>query len=242
MYDNEEATTQAGYRRTVPLDPEKAEDLMARAIADGCGSPSYITLREHLWAYALPVMKDALRTGKIKTMLEKHSVIQAVSSSDRVALHSDLEARDALAVDVVAAGEQHFRDVTIERERWRPDGGSSIETFFVTGCLFAFPKAYRAWSRERVDRVVAIAKRYPEAFAPGASADTAQMAVDRELLRTAIRLADDETRAILALLAAGSTHAEVGEVVGLSARAVEGRVYRFKKTVQVALGGRGKAA
>lgn len=231
---NEDSETTVGYRRTVPLDRTTAEDLVALAReVGGLESSAYRTLSEHLWGYAMPVIKDALRTGKMSAMLKERGVYQFISASDRVALHTSLEARDDLAIDVVAAGEVHLKEVTIAKNRWKPDVGASIETFFVTGCLFQFPSVYRRWSKERTDRHATLVGLLPETFAPTASTfDTAETAVNREMALSVLREADDTTRAILALLASDHTYAEVGQIVGLSERAVEGRVYRFKTSIR----------
>lgn len=234
MYSDHDFGMGLGYRRTVPLDRATAEDLVARAREDGgLESPAYMTLSEHLWGYAIPVIKDSLRTGKMPKMLLERGIFQFISASDRVALHTSLGARDDLAIDIVAAGETHLKTFTIPENRWKPDEGASIETFFITGCLFQFPRVYRQWSKERLDHHSVLVGLLPETFAPSSSnVDTAETAVNREMANAVLRLADDTTRAILALLATDRTYAEVGEIVGLSERAVEGRVYRFKTAVR----------
>lgn len=230
------AKVESGQHRVILLDRARAEELIAEARDAGFDSAAYMTLREHLWSYAMPVIKDALRTGKVARLLNDRNIFQAITASDRSALHTSIESRDDLAVDIVAAGEHYLKNVTIPKDRWEPNGGASIETFFLTGCLFQFPAVYRRWSKERTDHHSLLVGLLPDAFAASPTAfDTEDTAVNSEMARAVFREADNETRAILALLATGRTHAEIGERVGLSERAVEGRVYRFKIAVRRAL-------
>lgn len=233
MYSEADVEVEAGHRRIVALGRAAAEDLIAITRADGFETAAYQMLSQHLWGYAMPVIKDWLRTGKMPRQLNDRSIVQPISAADRVALHTSMESRDDLAIDIVAAGEKHLKTVTIPKDRWKPDEGASIETFFITGCLFQFPKVYRNWSKERTDRLSVLVGLLPDTFAPRhSSVDTAETATNREMANAILREADADTRAILALLAAGMTQAEVGQQVGLSERAVEGRVYRFKATVR----------
>lgn len=239
MNSNTSREVETGHHRIAPLGRTEAEDLVARAREEGFETAAYGVLSAHLWDYAMPVIKDALRTGKMPKMLNDRGIIQPISAADRVALHSSMESRDDLAIDTVAAGEAHLRDVTIAKDRWKPDEGASIETFFITGCLFQFPAVYRRWSKERTDMLTTLAGLHPETFAPVRSdRDIADVAANREMARAVLRHADPDTRAILVLLAEDRTHAEVGKMVGLSERAVEGRVYRFRSVVRDVFGGK----
>lgn len=237
MYSEEMLEVETGHHRIVALDRATAEDMVAATRAEGFETAAYQTLSQHLWEYAMPIIKDWLRTGKMPKQLNDRGIIQPISAADRVALHTSMQSRDDLAIDIVAAGETHLKTVTIPKNRWKPDEGASIETFFITGCLFQFPKAYRKWSKERTDHLSVLVGLLPETFAPRhSSADTAETAINREMANTILREADADTQAILALLAAGMTQAEVGQKVGLSERAIEGRVYRFKTTVRDTFG------
>jgi hypothetical protein len=64
-------------------------------------------------------------------------------------LHTSIATRDALAVTVVIADEEYFRRTAIPNKKWSPDGGASLETFFVNGCLLHFATAVRSWRKER---------------------------------------------------------------------------------------------
>ncbi len=137
MRSNGNIDVGTGHHRTVPLDRAMAEDLVAQATWRGLRDRGVQDSQRALVAYAMPVVKDALRSGKMPKLLSDKGVIQAISASDRVVLHTSLEARDDLAIDTVAAGEDHLKKITIPKNRWKPDEGASIETFFVTGCLFS---------------------------------------------------------------------------------------------------------
>src|SRR4051794_4278585 len=219
----EPSEPETGYRRTPPLEPEQVKELVDEVRRDGFETAAYLFLRDHLWSYGMPVLKDALRLGKMPRLLTEHHVMVAISAADKLALHTSIESRDALAVDTLLLGEQHFRE-ELRNNKWKHGKGASIETYFVTGCLFQFPRAYRKWSAERTDRLARLYGLNPEPFADvQGSIDTANTVVAAETARALLAQTDPATRTIVSLLAAGYTQSEVGGLLGISERAVEGR-------------------
>ena len=110
--------------------------------------PEYEILANRLFAYAVPLLKHLLRTGLIKKKLIDLRLPVVLTSDDYERLHTSISARDALAITVVIAGEEYFRRTVIPNKKWIPDGGASLETFFVNGCLLHFATSVRSWRKE----------------------------------------------------------------------------------------------
>lgn len=212
------------------------EQLLAELQHEDLRSPRAALLRSRLWEYALPVVKSMLRSGRIREACRQHGVIVRITPTDREALHTSIQERDALAVDTITRGERYFMKKVIRTRRWSPDGGASLETYFVGACLLAFPRAYDQWSRERSDRLARLQygliplmdKEQPT----GAAADPELLAVQRDLVGQVFARASTTARAIMNLIASDHTYAEIGVLLGLSERAVEGHMYRLRKSVK----------
>lgn len=199
--------------------------------------PEYEILANRLFAYAVPLLKYLLRTGLIKKKLLDLRLPVVLTSDDYERLHTSITARDALAITLVIAGEEYFRRTVIPNKKWIPDGGASLETFFVNGCLLHFATSVRSWRKE-----------HPEwAVTPGTSganedrsdtvadpqADAFMDAVEnRDVIDRLTAQAPPMVKTIMQLMLEGHSFAEIGEYLGISTRAVEGRLHRFRTQVK----------
>jgi hypothetical protein len=116
--------------------------------------PEYEVLANRLFAYAVPLFKSLLRTALIKKELLDRSLPIGLTSDDYERLHTSMAARDALAITIVIAGEEYFRRTVIPSMKWNADGGASLETFFVNGCLLHFAASVRSWRKEHPEWAV----------------------------------------------------------------------------------------
>lgn len=199
--------------------------------------PEYEILADRLFAHAVPLFKYLLRTGLIKRKLLDLRLPVGLTSDDYERLHTSIAARDALAITVVIAGEEYFRRTVIPNKKWTPDGGASLETFFVNGCLLHFTTSVRSWRKE-----------HPEwAITPGAGTtneETSDTVADpeadafidavenRDVIDRLAAQAPPMVKAIMQLMLAGHSFAEIGEQLGISTRAVEGRLHRFRTQIK----------
>jgi DNA-directed RNA polymerase specialized sigma24 family protein len=199
--------------------------------------PEYQLLASRLVRPAIYTFKDLLRTGKIKKELLDRSLPIGLTSDDYLRLHTSMPARDALAVGVVIAGEDYFRRTVIPNSKWSADGGASLETYFINGCFLHFASAVREWKREHPEwtRILAYADAPNEstdlATDPEA-ADLIEAVEDRDLIRRLIAKASPLDKSIMLLILEDFSYSEIGEKLGLSARAVEGRLYRFRVLIK----------
>jgi RNA polymerase sigma factor (sigma-70 family) len=199
--------------------------------------PEYEVLANRLFAYAVPLFKNLLRTGLIKKELLDRSLANGLTSDDYERLHTSMAARDALAITIVIAGEDYFRRTVIPRMKWNADGGASLETYFVNGCLLQFAASVRSWRKEHpewaVTSVAGTAWEDPADAVADPQADAMMDAVEnRDLIDRLAALAPPMVKQIMLLMLEGLSFAEIGERLGISARAVEGRLHRFRTQVK----------
>ncbi|MGD9697341.1 MAG: RNA polymerase sigma factor [Thermoleophilia bacterium] len=213
------------------LTDQRRLDLLTAA---GYAGPAYQQFCEQLWIYALPVLKSKMRSGEIFTMCFDKGVILNPTFDERAVLHSSMEDRDTLAVDTIAAAIPEFRTTLIKR-RWTPAGGSSVDTYFVGACLFAFGDVFRKWARTRRRHLAQILQNTEIDVLAGQVISTAldpeRTAVTRDAVAAILRNCPPETRLICALIMRDLPFAEIATQLGITERAVEGRMRRLRRRV-----------
>ena len=226
--------TPAGSRAPVGGPPAPAESQSDSA-PRLC--PEYEILADRLFIYAVPVFKDLLRTGLIKRALLDLRLPVGLTSDDYERLHTSIAARDALAVTVVIAGEEYFRRTVIPNKKWAPDGGASLETFFVNGCLLHFAASVRSWRKEHPEWAItprngsASEETWDTVADP--QADALMDAVEnRDVIDRLAAQAPPMVKTIMQLMLEGHSFARIGEHLGISERAVEGRLHRFRTQIK----------
>jgi DNA-directed RNA polymerase specialized sigma24 family protein len=209
-----------------------------RLVDQGCEGPEWRRFAERLGEYGYGVVMAWLRSGWMFTLCaEKGCRVREApprwEEDDLVSLTSD----------TVVAAIADFRRKALIEGRWRPDGGASLTSYFTTGCVLAFPNAYRKWLRE-LDRRAAETARLP---GPGELAATAATAPDPgdvviarlEVARGLAMIRDRRTRAVLVLDAFGYGIAETAELLNTTYGAVKGVLQRHRNNVNRAKPGGG---
>jgi hypothetical protein len=217
-----------------PLLSRHETDLatVARVREAGFQGPVFEGLIEDLYKYAWAVMLDAIRTGSIvniRTGLPPRSIPADV----RQLLHDSSSEREALALDSIASAVRKFI-ASLKSGRWDPAKGRSLRSFFIGACAYAFWQEYDLWIAQRRRQLAAIARLASVDGDPCGLADDLEVLHDcREavglLLEKAVQKSP-ELGAILRCLLRGMTAAEAARELGYSERAVEGRLYQFRKT------------
>jgi DNA-directed RNA polymerase specialized sigma24 family protein len=185
-----------------------------------------------LYRYAWPVMLHAIRTGTIVS-IETGIPHGTISMEERQLLHDSSPEREDLALASIARALPKFIR-SLRLGMWDPSKGRSLRSFFICACARAFWREYALWSAQRRRHLRAIAS-----LAEGKSTDDElvesfdehherRQAVELLLARAARR--SPELEAILQCLLSGMTAAETASRLGYTERAVEGRLYQFRKT------------
>jgi Sigma-70, region 4 len=134
-----------------------------------------------------------------------------------------------LAGETVSEALHAFRAKVLIPAIWDPTRGATLKTYFIGQCLFQFPNVYRRWVRE--DQHInmndgAFAQELAARCTPPAPAH-----VLIELSRLLHGATCDSPEILEALVEMGHSQAEIAELVGTTLRAVESRLYRYRKRV-----------
>lgn len=186
-----------------------------------------------LYRYAWPVMLAAIRTGSI-AHIQTGVPHLSISADERQLLHDSPHEREELALASIARAEPRFV-ASLKAGRWDPTKGRSLRSFFIGACAQAFWQEYALWSDQRRRQLKAIAnlaRSRPASACDEFAADPATQHAQREaveLLLAKARKKSPELEAICLGLLTGMTAVEVAGELGYSGRAVEGRLYQFRK-------------
>lgn len=218
---------------SLALSPHETDRAVVERVrlADFRG-PAYEGLIADLYRYAWPVMLDAIRTGgivSIQTALPKRTI----PSDERQLLHDSSAEREELALASISRATPKFIEA-LRAGRWDPAKGRSLKSYFIGACAYAFWHEYDLWSNQRRRHLRAVLRLTQEPSADGVLLDRVEDHEEyrqaAELLLAKARKKSPDLEAILRCLLSGMTPAEVASELGYSERALEGRMYQFRKT------------
>lgn len=138
-----------------------------------------------------------------------------------------------LAEASVDAGIFHvFHEYGLRQGRWDPVGGASLATYGVNACVLCFPPVYQKWWRGRVlERSFGdLAADLPARFQVDArQPDPVDLVADRMEVEHLMRQIPEPARtALWARGVEGATQAEAARLVGMTEKALEGRIGRAR--------------
>ncbi|MET8853414.1 hypothetical protein [Amycolatopsis sp. NPDC004625] len=191
--------------------------------------PEYELFRAELAAYALPVLRSFIRRKVIYQMCRDAQ--RPVDATDKVREHLAHNADDRLelACEAVARGLHLFERDALRGGRWSPERGASLKTFFVGACVRSFTDAFKDWVTEHDHpdtRALALADDDDRYRALDDPADYVEGLAQVKELLDGMKPAIRDTAARIALF--DETFEEAGQACDLSARAVEGYLYRIR--------------
>jgi hypothetical protein len=135
--------------------------------------------------------------------------------------------RAGLASETVALAVNSFKQQALIEGRWTPNGGATLRTYFIGGCVFAFPNLYRKWLADRaaLQQLMSIERDTDDRSNP--PQDPGEMAVTRLHIQEGFNsIPDDRTKSAVLLQAMGYTYDEIGEILQITPRAVDGLIRR----------------
>ncbi|MGV9544116.1 hypothetical protein [Nocardia beijingensis] len=214
-------------------------ELVADLVATGFDPGLLASLERQLWLYGWRVLRGKVRDLSILHIRTGLPPLH-VSADDHRTLHDSPQAREELVVDTLALA-VGFMVNQLRNERWDPDRSRSddpkLGTFFTSVCAIKFRDVYKAWHRKRVDRMrERLVEPQHNAFLRAAYDDPSDAVVDRFRLREILKAATLEDRLICAGLLVGKPRAEIADELGISTRALEGRLYRLRQRTWENLG------
>lgn len=205
--------------------------------AENFEGPRYVKTTTRLMDYGWRTINKWTGTGEIFT--------QARRAGRPVPLHMtspdwDADARSEVATETVVAGMDLFLEHGLIRGKWDPNGGASLSTYFVGASVRSFRPVFVRWFR-------GVQKGQAELDLPPSDPDGAfgdrdipdQRATDPfyaaathdEVKRILPYITDTKVRRGLALRALGYTQQQAAAEVGLTEKALEGRIGRLRTRI-----------
>ncbi|MGX7826101.1 hypothetical protein ACTG9Q_13520 [Actinokineospora sp. 24-640] len=205
---------------------------------------SYEIFTVVLTSYGLPVMNALLRRGQIfqLTAARGRPVNCPDSAREHLAGFAGRDDRHELSLETVAAALKSFHKRTLVPGNWTPEGGASLNTYFVGACVLEFANIFRAWlAKEFMPRRDLLGTDTPltEFLADKplditAHRDPADIAVDIMQFDEALNAAKDPKlrKALATLVLTGEGYTAIAEQVGMSTDALKMAISRFRKKMR----------
>jgi hypothetical protein len=138
--------------------------------------------------------------------------------------------RAGLANETVALAVNSFKQQALIEGKWTPGGGATLKTYFIGGCIFAFPNPYRKWLTDRAASQLLVHIERDTDDRSNPFQDPGEMAVNRFHIEEGFNgIPDDKTKSAVLLQEMGYTYAEIGEILHITSRAVDGLIRRQHK-------------
>lgn len=140
---------------------------------------------------------------------------------------------EELASDAVYEGFVYFRERGVLGREWTQDRGQPLFEYFVNACVLAFPNVYRRWqTRANGWQDVRLVDSWASLEHVATEGTPEDAVVEQQAANTAFAALSEDSRRLLFLHDQGYSHAEIGELLRLTPRAVEGRIRRARLSVR----------
>ncbi|MFF7717664.1 hypothetical protein [Streptomyces sp. NPDC007988] len=205
--------------------------------ADNFQGPRYQKTTTHLMEYGWRTINKWTGNGEIFAHARRagRPVPAHMTTPDW-----DADDRSEVATETVVAGLDLFLEHGLIRGKWNPNGGASLATYFVGASIRSFRTVYTRWFRGM--QVGQAELNLPSTDPDGAPSDRDipdQRATDPfyaaathdEIKRILPYITDTKVRRGLALRALGYTQQQAAADVGLTEKALEGRIGRLRARI-----------
>jgi DNA-directed RNA polymerase specialized sigma24 family protein len=199
----------------------------------GFTGPAWDELATTFAEYGYQVVRGWLISGHIYVLCAQRRIALGVILDERRPVPRDHQIAD-LTQDTVSLAIEKFREKVLIPRKWSPSGGASLKTYFIGQALFCFGDTFRHW---------ALAERRQDRVAGGVGFDVTthhassivvpvERLIQRELIGRLARYMDEQTRAIVLLTAEGYEQPAIAEMLGMTTRSVEGKLYRYRQRLE----------
>lgn len=207
----------------------RADQRMVEAVLEeGLGGPRHQALENELFRYAVLVLRHLLADGRL---VSKASRLGAPPVPASAWLDFTADDREEFAHEMVIAALPGFARVVFEERRWKPGRGASLKTYFVNACILQFARIQAQWLASRQAVRPAGLELDPDAF-PAAPDPAATVIVRDEVARVLSKMQDKQLREVMVLRGAGWTEKDAAREAGLTQKAAETRLARFRRTLR----------
>lgn len=211
-------------------------DLFDRLAAQNFTGPEYEAFCTQLVLNCHRLLCGWIRSGRIYSKCAEEGRGVTRGRDDEEVLRRDRDERDQLVDETITKGLRMFTRYGLREGNWRPDGGRSLQSYFDNACVREFAGVFRRWRSDR--------RRQPPSSHYGldpaaGGVDPADPGLDPADRVVAAAVAAEEIATmkshprvweIAKGLDDGLTYQQIGVRLGITARAVEGIVYRYRRT------------
>ncbi|WP_156250548.1 sigma-70 family RNA polymerase sigma factor [Pseudactinotalea terrae] len=216
---DDEATEQA--RRVDRLAADA--DLVTTLALAGYQGADYDLFATELSRYGLAVIGAWMRQGMILAKCKQQKGLHAGLRSIGRGFSPDEVIE--LSGETVAAALRHFREDVLMRNKWRPDGGATLRTFFIGQCLFRFANVYKRWEGEIRRSSIWTSTEDEDlltALGGGSPQDVERQAINRLILDDRFaRIKNPNVRRAMVYTAMEWTQQQIAVELGVTEKAVE---------------------
>jgi DNA-directed RNA polymerase specialized sigma24 family protein len=208
-------------------------------------------VEQMLGRYGLRAVGAMIRDGRMFAAAQR----RGRSAGEDPTCDWDRHDLDDLTVPTVNLGLKYFAARGLHR--WSPERGTALRSWFIGGCALYFADVYRPWQKARSERqqhqsaplsVIAVAAAPGAGETSGLSGavgavrtgwgrraafnDPEELVIQRAIADEALAsVGDSLNQQIICMVADGDTQQEIAAELGLSERAVEGRLRRIRQRV-----------
>lgn len=223
------ALAQADTPDRVATDAQMFE-MLRRADFHG---PLWDGFADVLARHGLGVLEVWLKSGKIFAIAESKGISLRPTAEELHEVATNPELRDQLKIDSVAAAIVSFRRKAFEGTGWSPDGGATMQTYFLTGCLYAFANELGKHRRSKTHwdnkidagcdiNSLADSTTDADRTAPP-PADLADLVADHDVIERKLDELSDKNRQLVLAKARGDTNHQIAAREGVTAKAIDRR-------------------
>lgn len=251
----EAASSDLAAHHQAPIDPHDGltladEQAVVAALSDvDFSGELWREFARALAAYAFPRITGMIASGQIYQELARKGIRYDRRLPDTITRDDASE----IAAETVARGLVGFRAL-LQRGGWVPTKGARLSTYFLGQCLGRFSNEARRWMNNNEGGPTAeVSLDDDEATVddpaePDPSDDLVELVANREEVYQIIRLVDQpgvhpRMREILSHRAADFSDSQTAKALGMTKKAVQAALYRFRKLVQAVVpkGGSGES-
>ncbi|MFF3790871.1 hypothetical protein ACFYXW_12475 [Streptomyces sp. NPDC001981] len=211
-------------------------ELFEQLQADGFEGARFDMLKDRLWLYGWKVLRAWMRDGTIIERCRERRIYFPAPYTEVEEMMRRDDVRQEIAIDCLGRAVPHFFAHSLQE--WKPDGGRSLNTFFLNLALHFYRDAYHQWAgghRQRMREVLgpdAIAVYHAECEewyrvpVPGPE----QQTVLQETLDVILAGASMEERAVCkAMLTTDATQEQIAQRLGTTRKSVERRLSKVRQ-------------
>ncbi|ARH89034.1 hypothetical protein [Streptomyces sp. MOE7] len=206
--------------------------IVERLRAEGFEGENYQKVANRLSEYGYHTMTKWTASGEI---FRKALQAGRPVPTDKISLTWTGEDRHSVSADSVLGGLEVFRTYGLIQGGWSPQGGASLDTYFIGAVIRAFPRVYIRWfdshqrGQDELKRPTGEGNDDPFALPDQRATDPANAVVTHDYVSRLLPLVKDaQMREALGWRALGYTQGQAAQRVGLTEKALERRLSRLR--------------